>query len=214
MLRLCSANHRTGYFNNLACDWLSIVWAYSEQDTENRPKSSVICSLFLRLGIYILYSYIQNISGLGFYNTIDIDELKVFRIFKTTSDLRIKLPIFPCALWIRFFKCISACYRIYWIPFYRWTCMLDLMNEYKLLSGSSKSLDVFMIFCVPLRWHVLVPYLHASTLARIDTWLSLGCIRIRLNEFHMLYPPFPNEKKTFIRANHMTLLTTIPLLCR
>ena len=36
-LRLCSANHRSGYFNNLACDWLSIVWAYFEQETENRP---------------------------------------------------------------------------------------------------------------------------------------------------------------------------------
>ena len=34
-LRLCVANHRTGYFSNLACDWLSIVWAYSEQETEN-----------------------------------------------------------------------------------------------------------------------------------------------------------------------------------
>ena len=32
-LSSCSANHRTGYF----CDWLSIVWAYSEQETENRP---------------------------------------------------------------------------------------------------------------------------------------------------------------------------------
>ena len=33
--RLCSANHRAGYFSNLACDWLSIVWAYSEQEAEN-----------------------------------------------------------------------------------------------------------------------------------------------------------------------------------
>ena len=38
-LRLCSANHRTGYFSNLACDWLSIVWAYSEQETENRKRA-------------------------------------------------------------------------------------------------------------------------------------------------------------------------------
>ena len=36
-LRLCSANHRAGYFSNLTCDWLSIVWAYSEQETENGP---------------------------------------------------------------------------------------------------------------------------------------------------------------------------------
>ena len=34
-LRLWSANHRAGYFSNLACDWLSIVWAYSAQETEN-----------------------------------------------------------------------------------------------------------------------------------------------------------------------------------
>ena len=38
-LRLCSANHRAGYFSNLACDWLSIVWAYSELETENGPTS-------------------------------------------------------------------------------------------------------------------------------------------------------------------------------
>ena len=34
-LMLCSANHRAGNFSNLACDWLRIVWAYSEQETEN-----------------------------------------------------------------------------------------------------------------------------------------------------------------------------------
>ena len=39
-LRLCLANHREGYLSNLACDWLSIVWAYSEQDTGNGPRSS------------------------------------------------------------------------------------------------------------------------------------------------------------------------------
>ena len=39
-LRLCSANHRPGYFSSLTCDWLSIVWAYSEQETENGPRSS------------------------------------------------------------------------------------------------------------------------------------------------------------------------------
>ena len=37
-LRLCSANHSAGYFSNLACHWLSIVWAYSEQETENGPR--------------------------------------------------------------------------------------------------------------------------------------------------------------------------------
>ena len=38
-LKLCSANHRTDYFSNLACDWLSIGRAYSKQ-TENGPRSS------------------------------------------------------------------------------------------------------------------------------------------------------------------------------
>ena len=38
-LRLCSANHRPGYWSNLPCDWPSIAWAYSEQETENRPWS-------------------------------------------------------------------------------------------------------------------------------------------------------------------------------
>ena len=35
--RLCLANHRAGYFNNMACDWLSIVWTYSEEEIENMP---------------------------------------------------------------------------------------------------------------------------------------------------------------------------------
>ena len=37
-LRLCSANHRPGYLKNLPCDWPSTAWAYSEQETENRPR--------------------------------------------------------------------------------------------------------------------------------------------------------------------------------
>ena len=36
-LRLCSANHRPGYWSNLPCDWPSTDWAYSELETENRP---------------------------------------------------------------------------------------------------------------------------------------------------------------------------------
>ena len=31
-LRLCSANHRPGYWSNLPCDWPSTAWAYSEQE--------------------------------------------------------------------------------------------------------------------------------------------------------------------------------------
>ena len=38
-LRLCSANHRSGYWGNLPCDWLSTAWAYSEQEIENGPRT-------------------------------------------------------------------------------------------------------------------------------------------------------------------------------
>ena len=41
-LRLCSTNHRAGYFSNLACDWLSIVWAHSEQETERGHIVSIV----------------------------------------------------------------------------------------------------------------------------------------------------------------------------
>ena len=37
-LRLCSANHRPGYWSNLPCDWQSTAWGYSEQETENGPR--------------------------------------------------------------------------------------------------------------------------------------------------------------------------------
>ena len=38
-LKLCSADHRTCDFSNLTRDWLSIIWAYSEQERENGPWS-------------------------------------------------------------------------------------------------------------------------------------------------------------------------------
>ena len=48
----CSANNRAGYFSNLACDWLSIVWAYCKQGIENRP--------WLPYGLYSLISLQQS----------------------------------------------------------------------------------------------------------------------------------------------------------
>ena len=41
-LKLCSANHKAGYFSNLACDWLSTAWTYSQQETENGPRSGKV----------------------------------------------------------------------------------------------------------------------------------------------------------------------------
>ena len=54
-LRLCSANHRSGYWSNLPCDWPSTAWAYSEQETENGPS---FC-LLLRVSS----DYAQPITG-------------------------------------------------------------------------------------------------------------------------------------------------------
>ena len=58
--RLCLANHRAGYFSNLACDWLIIVWAFSEQETENGPwTSSAFCvgEFQFIVGSYSWYFY-------------------------------------------------------------------------------------------------------------------------------------------------------------
>ena len=41
-LRLCSANHRAGYFSNLVCDWMSIVWAYSEGARDRKRAQFII----------------------------------------------------------------------------------------------------------------------------------------------------------------------------
>ena len=59
-LRLCSANHRPGYWSNLPCDWLSTAWAYSEQETENGPWSipnhNKAWSLSIIVAIYCILS--------------------------------------------------------------------------------------------------------------------------------------------------------------
>ena len=65
-----AANHSTGYFSNLACDSLSIVWANPEQETENghwskrvnynieiqRNLMSIFLSLWSALFLQIFWS--------------------------------------------------------------------------------------------------------------------------------------------------------------
>ena len=58
-LRLCMAKHRTGYFSNLACDWLSI--AYSRQATENGPWSCYLHWHYQYHGITDIQIYFSNI---------------------------------------------------------------------------------------------------------------------------------------------------------
>ena len=56
-LRLCLANHRAGYFSNLTCDWLSIVWAYSEQEAEIGPSA-------LAMELHLSYAPITPVRAL------------------------------------------------------------------------------------------------------------------------------------------------------
>ena len=47
-LKLCSANHGLCNFSSMDCDWLSIVWAYSEQDTARYRKRALVYDDCLR----------------------------------------------------------------------------------------------------------------------------------------------------------------------
>ena len=40
--RLYSANHRTGYWSTLHCDWPSTAWAYSKHDTKTASAFSLV----------------------------------------------------------------------------------------------------------------------------------------------------------------------------
>ena len=66
-LRLCSANHRAGYFSNLACDWLSIVWAHSKQETENRPRSYGY-QQFLNSWSQVMHICVSKLTNIGLDN--------------------------------------------------------------------------------------------------------------------------------------------------
>ena len=63
-LRLCSANHRPGYWSNLPCDWPSTAYAYSEQDTENWPWSHHTSLLFAAPGV-CFSSHTYAVSWIG-----------------------------------------------------------------------------------------------------------------------------------------------------
>ena len=47
-LRLCSTNHRSGYWSNLPCDWPSTAWAYSEQELLSCIHTSVYAATIVR----------------------------------------------------------------------------------------------------------------------------------------------------------------------
>ena len=78
-LRLCSANHRAGYFSNLACNWLSIVWAYSREETESGPRSQWLRNSVMPLERF--FFWLQDIILM-----VDFVLLQVRRIFSFQSS--------------------------------------------------------------------------------------------------------------------------------
>ena len=73
-LRLCSANHRPGYWSNLPCDWPNTAWAYSEQETENGPRLrcrlKIVCVWVCVLWrvvyvLFVCYAWKMNVKWWG-----------------------------------------------------------------------------------------------------------------------------------------------------
>ena len=61
-LRLCSVNHRAGYFSNLVCDWLSTVRTYSRQKTKLGHGLHILGSLPTRFKCFgVLFCLLWNV---------------------------------------------------------------------------------------------------------------------------------------------------------
>ena len=103
-LRLCSDNHRAGYFNNLACDWLSIVWAYSKQQIENGPISAT-----KQRANDLTTTNPCNTIGQNGYHLADI----IFKIhFLTISWISLKISlkcVFNCLIESTFVQVMAWC---------------------------------------------------------------------------------------------------------
>ena len=72
--RLCSANHWAGYFSNLVCDWLNIVWANSEQGTENGPCLCMMSSC-IKTSVLLTLSIEHKFTTLQMENVLEADHV-------------------------------------------------------------------------------------------------------------------------------------------
>ena len=86
-LRLCSVNHRAGYFSNLACDWLSIVRAYSKQETGNGPRIRI--RMIMNIMMMIIMINIPYLILMG----------ELWSILCWVSCTQTILGILSCLLW-------------------------------------------------------------------------------------------------------------------
>ena len=73
-LRLCSANHRLGYWSNLPCDWPSTAWAYSRERDRKRALFSQSCEFWGRFKITweFLRYFVWNFKGTLWNSTQNI----------------------------------------------------------------------------------------------------------------------------------------------
>ena len=144
-LRLCSANHRAGYFSNLDCDWLSIVWAYSEQSTENGPwllayyNEIRLPSLILRLASIRSRRMLSRVSSTIFSWTFSSATSRRATSFWFWRSIIWLLRSFTSFSWaILEFKCksftLSACLG-WWL--------------YLLMTNAGIQMQKFYFICLP-----------------------------------------------------------------
>ena len=60
--RLCSANHRAGYFSNLACDWLSIVWVRDRKWAQINPAGNHFADPQARLILNRVFAWYPSLT--------------------------------------------------------------------------------------------------------------------------------------------------------
>ena len=83
-LKLCSANHRPGYWSNLPCDWPSTAWAYFVHKTENgpRPLARYMIECWCIISEVLQHSPENNFTG----NALDINHYNDWISLRTISQ--------------------------------------------------------------------------------------------------------------------------------
>ena len=101
-------------FSNLACDWLSIVWAYSEQETENGSRTDWLSLTPYRIPALIAPTLIKPRVGTCIqrcfvcsYNTLHMKIFHSFKLAKATlkSDFSFARILHVNQWWLRSGQC-------------------------------------------------------------------------------------------------------------
>ena len=139
---MCSANHRAGYFSNLACDWLSTVWDYSELKTGKAfitTKHNNAITVCLFLGMYFTPTccvkrvrFVLSVSGVSIDGGCWSGDLLTFIFSNAGLCLRDDIQITCVWKWIIWF--INWWYK--WLPFLwlyiiSYAVMVHLLDDIK-----------------------------------------------------------------------------------